>query len=112
MDQQNQNIWIKRLLQCVCALLGVSIFCLILSCLGMLIFQLDSETVYGFMWFTVMGTVIVYYFTVLSLLIAITYFRIQKQKMWAYLRLPLLLLLVSVIVLGILACINYWIIEY
>lgn len=64
------------------ALLTLSISSLMISCVLMLVFGLKHEGVAGIMWFSVMGSVLIYYFSILAIVGLTIYYKVKKEKAW------------------------------
>lgn len=98
------------LLTLVRATLLLSILALLLSSVLMLSFGLDSEMAFGIMWFSVMGSIFVYYFSLLVLVGFVAYAKIKKEKVWYKIKPEVILLGLSILCMGGLALINNYVI--
>lgn len=103
------NQFIKWLMIFVRTLLVLSISSLVISCLLTLIFGFYNNIVYGIMWFSVMGTSFIYYFSILALIGVAIYNKMKKDIVWKKIKKEIILLGVSIICCLILGLINNYI---
>jgi hypothetical protein len=91
-------------------LLFSSIFFLVLSCVLMLSGGFENEIQYSIMWFSIMGSGLIYYFSIASLIGISIFYKITKEKVWHKIKRELILLLISILCFLALGLINNYII--
>ncbi len=107
--QEYPNQFQKWLMIFVRTLLLLSISSLVISCILTLIFGFYNNIVYGFMWFSVMGTSFIYYFSILTIVGVAIYYKIKRERVWIRIKKETILLGVSIICCLILGLINNYI---
>jgi hypothetical protein len=77
----------------------------------MLVFDSYNKTVYGIMWFSIMGSGFIYYFSVPALIGVAIYYKRKKEKVWKRIKKEIILLGVSVFCLLILGLVNNYVMR-
>jgi hypothetical protein len=101
--------FIKYLVLFLRILLFLSIFFLVMSCIFMLSGGFDNEVQYSIMWFSVMGSGLIYYFSIASIIGLSIFYKITKEKVWQKIKKELILLLISIFCFLVLGLINNYI---
>lgn len=100
------NQFIKTLMSIVRVLIIISISLLIIASLLMIIFGMFNETAYGIMWFSIMCSALVYYFSILALIGVVIYYKIKNEKAWGIIKNEIMLFGISILCFLILGLIN------
>lgn len=90
-------------------LLSLSIFFLVLSCILMIAGGFENEIYYGIMWSSVMASVLIYYFSIASLVGISIFYKINKVKVWQKIKIETIMLMISISCFVALGLINNYI---
>lgn len=77
----------------------------------MLVFGPYNNTAYGIMWFSIMGSAYIYYFSILALIGVTIFYKIKKEKVWKKIKKETILLAVSIFFFLTLGLVNNHIIR-
>jgi len=76
----------------------------------MLLGGFDNNILYGIMWLSTMGSALIYYFSIATLIGVSLYYKIKREKVWEKIKKETILLLISISCFAILGLINNYII--